>query len=121
MGKPTPMGGSGEVLSEPVRIDVEHVVSSILGWCDGGAAGDLGDDTLVGQRGRVTERATFGDVLSSRRMILPLRVFGRSGVKWIAFGFAIGPIFAATCERSISACSGVGSMPPFRMTYAMTA
>ena len=33
-------------------------------------------------------------------MILPLRVFGSSGVKTIFAGFAIGPIFLATCSRS---------------------
>jgi hypothetical protein len=33
---------------------------------------------------------------SSRRMILPLRVFGNSGTTWISFGRAIGEISRAT-------------------------
>ena len=33
-------------------------------------------------------------------MILPDRVFGRSGVKMISSGFAIGPITFATWSRS---------------------
>jgi len=33
-------------------------------------------------------------------MIFPLRVFGSSGVKTMLAGFAIAPIFFATCSRS---------------------
>ena len=57
----------------------------------------------------------------SRRMILPLRVLGRSSVKMIVFGRAMAPIFVATCSRSSSPCSAVGSTPPFSVTKAMIA
>ena len=43
---------------------------------------------------------------SRRRMILPERVLGRSGVNISVFGFAIGLIFVATCLRSSSPSSG---------------
>jgi acetyl-CoA synthetase len=52
----------------------------------------------------------------SLRMILPLRVFGSSGVKTTFAGLAIGPIFAATCPRSSSSISIVPSSPPFSVT-----
>ena len=42
---------------------------------------------------------------SSRRMILPERVFGRSAVKMIPCGRAILPILSATCSRSSAATS----------------
>ena len=53
---------------------------------------------------------------SSRRMILPLRVFGSSGVKTMFAGFAIGPIFCATWLRSSSSFSTEPSSPPFSVT-----
>ena len=49
-------------------------------------------------------------------MILPLRVFGSSSVKTTAFGRAMGPSFLATCWRTSSPSSVVGSLPPRRMT-----
>ena len=52
----------------------------------------------------------------SRRMILPERVLGRSGVNMSWRGRAIGPILRATCWRSSSPRSSLGSMPDFRMT-----
>ncbi len=46
---------------------------------------------------------------SRRRMILPDRVFGRSGVMKIAFGLAIAPISWATWSRSSSTVSSSGA------------
>jgi hypothetical protein len=54
-------------------------------------------------------------------MILPLRVFGSSGVKTMFAGFAIGPIFCATWLRSSSSLSTEPSAPPFSVTYATIA
>ena len=54
-------------------------------------------------------------------MILPERVFGRSSVKRIVFGFAIGPIAWATWLRSSVTSASVGSLPARRMTNALTA
>ncbi len=54
-------------------------------------------------------------------MILPLRVFGSSGVKTMFAGFAIGPIFLATWFRSSSSFSTEPSLPPLRLTYATMA
>ena len=48
---------------------------------------------------------------SSRRMILPERVFGSSSVNRIDFGFAIGPISLATWSRSSSTSASLGSLP----------
>ena len=45
---------------------------------------------------------------SSRRMILPLRVLGRSGVKITVFGRAIAPMCCATWRRSSSPCAVLG-------------
>ena len=42
-------------------------------------------------------------------MILPLRVFGSSGVKTMFAGFAIGPILSATWLRSISRLRSIWS------------
>ena len=49
-------------------------------------------------------------------MILPLRVFGSSGVKTMFAGFAIGPIFWPTWLRSSSSISTEPSTPPFSVT-----
>ena len=54
-------------------------------------------------------------------MILPLRVFGSSGVKTMLAGFAIGPIFCETWLRSSSSFSTEPSSPPFSVTYATIA
>ena len=54
-------------------------------------------------------------------MILPLRVFGSSGVKTMFAGFAIGPIFFATWLRSSSSISTEPSWPPFSVTKATIA
>ena len=54
-------------------------------------------------------------------MILPLRVFGSSGVKTMFAGFAIGPIFRDTWSRSSSSFSTEPSAPPFSVTYATIA
>ena len=51
-----------------------------------------------------------------RRMILPDRVFGSSGVKTMFAGFAIAPIFCATWLRSSSSISTEPSSPPFSVT-----
>jgi hypothetical protein len=51
-----------------------------------------------------------------RRMILPLRVFGSSGVNTMFAGFAIGPIFCATWLRSSSSLSTEVSMPDLSVT-----
>src|SRR5262245_31140041 len=56
-----------------------------------------------------------------RRMILPLRVLGSSGVNTMFAGFAIGPIFVATWLRSVSSSSTVPSTPLFRVTKATIA
>ena len=60
---------------------------------------------------------------SSRRMILPLRVFGSSGTTWISRGRAIGEISRATSARSSSIiCSrGVSAWWAIRMTNATIA
>ena len=49
---------------------------------------------------------------SSRRMILPERVFGRSAVNRMSSGRAIAPIFFATCSFSSSA-SAVDAVDAF--------
>ena len=49
-------------------------------------------------------------------MILPLRVFGSSGVKTMFAGFAIGPIFAATWLRSSSSISTEPGSEPLSVT-----
>ena len=54
-------------------------------------------------------------------MILPLRVFGSSGVKTMFAGFAIGPIFFATWFRSSSSLSTEPSSPPTSETKATIA
>ena len=54
-------------------------------------------------------------------MILPLRVFGSSGVKTMFAGFAIGPIFSATWLRSSSSFSTEPSPPPLSVTNATIA
>ena len=51
-------------------------------------------------------------------MILPERVFGRSGVKMIWSGFAIGPITFATWSRSSLRVASSASYPPFNVTKA---
>ena len=45
---------------------------------------------------------------SRRRMILPLRVLGRSSVKMTVLGRAMAPILVATCWRSSSPSSSAG-------------
>ena len=54
-------------------------------------------------------------------MILPLRVFGSSGVKTMFAGFAIGPIFLATWSRSSSSFATDGSTPLLSVTNATIA
>jgi hypothetical protein len=49
-------------------------------------------------------------------MILPLRVFGNSGVKTMFAGLAIGPIFVPTWSRSSASFSGEPSLPPLSVT-----
>mmetsp|Transcript_1779 Transcript_1779/g.3367 ORF Transcript_1779/g.3367 Transcript_1779/m.3367 type:complete len:204 (-) Transcript_1779:593-1204(-) len=56
-----------------------------------------------------------------RLMILPLRVFGSSGVKTIAFGRAIAPIPLTTSFISFFFISSEGSTPSLRMTNARIA
>ena len=62
---------------------------------------------------------------SSRRMILPLRVLGSSGVSMIWRGLAIGPISCATWSRSSATKAsppGASSNPvPFTVTKATMA
>src|SRR5205807_5236821 len=58
---------------------------------------------------------------SSLRMILPLRVLGRSSVKMTVLGRAMGPILAATWARSASPRARSASWPAFRVTKAMMA
>src|SRR5439155_13451068 len=58
---------------------------------------------------------------SRRRMILPLRVFGSSGVKTMFAGFAIAPIFFATWSRSSASFSTDGWALDFSVTYATIA
>ena len=57
---------------------------------------------------------------SSRRMILPDRVFGSSWTTRIRFGLAIDPISLATCARSASTVPSSSTNPPRRMTNATT-
>jgi len=65
----------------------------------------------------VSPRARFSATSrSSRRMILPERVFGSSGVKTMLAGFAIAPILCATWLRSSSSISTDGPSLPFRVT-----
>ena len=54
-------------------------------------------------------------------MILPDRVFGRSGVNISDLGFAIGLILWATWSRSSSPSASVGSKPRRRITKALIA
>ncbi len=54
-------------------------------------------------------------------MILPLRVFGSSGVKTMFAGLAIGPILCATWLRSSSSFSIDPSTPLFSVTNATIA
>ena len=54
-------------------------------------------------------------------MILPLRVFGSSGVNTMFAGFAIGPIFCATWLRNSSSLSTDPSTPLFSVTNATIA
>ena len=54
-------------------------------------------------------------------MILPLRVFGSSGVNTMFAGFAIAPIFCATWLRSSSSFPTDDSIPDFSVTYATIA
>ncbi len=49
-------------------------------------------------------------------MILPLRVFGRSGVKMIVLGRAMAPIWSATCLRSTSPWWSPTSTSPRKVT-----
>ena len=65
----------------------------------------------IGERRRVAERLSSATSRSSRRMILPERVFGSSSVNRIDFGFAIGPISSATWSRSSSTSASLGSLP----------
>src|SRR5450759_4872709 len=58
---------------------------------------------------------------SSRRMILPDRVFGRSSVNRIVLGLAIGPMVCATGSRSASTRASLGSLPDRRITNAAMA
>src|SRR3990172_9415076 len=58
---------------------------------------------------------------SSRRMILPDRVFGRSAVNRMSSGRAMAPIFLTTCSFKSSARSLVMCAPSFRGTNAATA
>src|SRR5215218_5828550 len=53
---------------------------------------------------------------SNRRMILPLRILGRSGVNMTDLGRAIGPMTFPTCCRSSFPSSGVPSTPDLMMT-----
>jgi hypothetical protein len=53
---------------------------------------------------------------SRRRMILPDRVFGRSGVKTMFAGAANLPIFTPTWSRSSLSISGEPGSPPFSVT-----
>ena len=55
---------------------------------------------------------------SSRRMILPERVFGRSSVNRTVFGLAIGPMVWPTWSRSSATSSSLGSLPARRITNA---
>lgn len=55
------------------------------------------------------------------RMILPLRVFGRSGTMKICFGAAKGPILFRTCRMSDFLKSSDGSLPSLIATNAATA
>ena len=50
-------------------------------------------------------------------MILPLRVFGNSGVNTMFAGFAIGPIFLPTWLRSSSSISSEPSRAAGRMRW----
>ena len=58
---------------------------------------------------------------SRRRMILPERVLGRSGVKSRYLGLAIGEMTLPTCSRTSAASSSVGSLPRRRITKAKIA
>src|SRR5216683_3122877 len=58
---------------------------------------------------------------SSRRMILPLRVFGSSSVKMMVLGRAMAPILAATCWRRAWPWTSSEVSPAFTVTKAMMA
>src|SRR6267378_5125118 len=58
---------------------------------------------------------------SRRRMILPERVLGSSGVNMIVLGRAIDPIFETTCSRSSLESSSLPSFPARSVTNAKIA
>src|SRR5438552_4497424 len=58
--------------------------------------------------------------LRSRRMILPLRVFGSASAKRTSSGFAIAPICVPTCLRNSSFSPRLASTPVFKVTNATT-
>src|SRR5688572_15671148 len=58
---------------------------------------------------------------SKRRMILPDRVLGSSGVNMIVFGRAIEPILPTTCSRSSFERPSPASLPPRSVTKAKIA
>ena len=51
-----------------------------------------------------------------RRMILPLRVFGRPGVKWMMSGLAMGPISLRTWLRSYFSSASFSASPSIKVT-----
>jgi hypothetical protein len=68
------------------------VVSSNVAYCSRSWVTTLGSASVVVSPSPRPSAMS----LRSRRMILPLRVLGRSAVKKMSSGFAIAPIFAAT-------------------------
>ena len=86
------------------------VLMSVLGPAVGGEVPllDAVDDGRVGQRRGVAERLSSATSRSRRRMILPDRVLGRSSVKRMVFGLAMGPMTFATWSR-ISSTSAVAA------------
>ena len=70
----------------------------------------------------VSPRGRFSDTSrSSRRMILPERVFGSSGVNTMLAGAANLPITLPTWSRSSFSIAGEPSLPPFKVTKATIA
>src|SRR5207302_10176352 len=59
--------------------------------------------------------------LSSRRMILPLRVLGRSAENRMSSGRARAPIFFATCPFNSSRRASLAVLPSFNVTNAASA
>ena len=101
--------------SRPSRVDAPGRSPGVVGSSAARVASSFTTDGSASVV--VSPRARFSATSrSSRRMILPERVFGSSGVKTMLAGFAIAPILCATWLRSSSSISTDGPSLPFSVT-----